>query len=466
MSDISQIFKSEYNALTPFQKKLHLIDDNDNSYSISSDYTSDFHEKVAMRSQISRNLKSRIDGNKVVYEVNNNVPLDLFERLSMTLLLPRIAIRDKFKNEFQICWKSNICHEIITEATLCFDDDVKQTINQVSLVAYRNYLLEKDLDIGIYLKSIGNIKHLTEWNTVLPIEDLNWFQPWLFNEFRSKSIPLFMCRKSVITFEYKYNLDISKLLLMRRLVNDKWIDHPFDRKLIEKVSPEYKLKYPSLKGFYVQISQEEKQRRIQHPTGNLYNYNDFILIDGRNNIKLNHIDTLNLKSIHPCKAIFIIPINKSSNVQCFTYNNNTIINSVKILYQKDKEKLERCSSNYIETILSRNFPRRAYETGLAAIPLTNQFNTINSDVSIAFEDKMDAQLIVEYKDTDPYLNFESVNDDDDDEDSDNDKEKVEGLEINKKRTRSDRFQINYLYMVSKQLHFINSVCKKEEIEDE
>jgi hypothetical protein len=462
MSDLFQIFKSEFNSLTPFQKKLHLIDDKDNTYTISSDYTNNFHEKVAMRSQITRDLKSRIDSNKVVYQVNNNSPLDLLEWISMSVLTPRIVIRDKFKDEYRVCWKSNLCHEIIDEATHCYDDDIKQTIDGISLISYRNWLLEQELDLDLYLESIGNIKQLLEWSNILPQEDLNWFQPWLFNESKDKSIPLYMCRKSTITFEYKYNLDISKHLLMKRLVNGKWIDCLFDRKIIEKVPFEYKIKQPTLKGFYVSISQEEKQRRMQHPNGNLYNYYDFIPIKGRNNIRLNYKDTLDLRSIYPCKAIFIIPINKSSNVQCFTYKSNTIIGSVKILYQKDKEKVELCSSNFINTILSRKFPRRPYEKGIAGIPLTNKYICINSDVATTFANEMDAQLLVDYRDTDPYLNQEN----EDNNESDEEENEVNIENVKKETvTKSDRFQINYLYMVSKQLEFVNGICKKEEISE-
>jgi len=441
MSDIRMIFNCELNSLTYFQEKLHLLDLEDDRSKIQSEYSSYSHEKTAMNNLIIRSLKNT-DG---IYEVENESPFDLLENTVMTVMTPRISVRSKFESEYQVKFKDNLCHRLINSISLNFDDVIKQSFDYNRLTIYRNYLLLEDQKE--YLESIGNIKELTSWSTILPSIDLNWYQPWYFNEDKKKSIPLFACRNTKIKFECNFCLDISKLLLMRK----GNVEIPFDKKIINKVPNEYKFIRPKIDASYVRLSKEEKEDRLKDINSLTFNYNDFIKIKD-NNIKLPDKDSVPLKLIYPCKALFIIPINKKTNE--FLFEGKHIIKNVGILYQKDKKKLEEKTYNYIKYILSKHFPSKLYEEGLVGIPISNNIVSLNTDVGIAFSTEMDAELIVNYFNSNPYLENEEIIDSEEEE---------EETPIQPKISRNDKFKVEYLSLVSKEIIFEDGKCKKEEL---
>lgn len=479
MSDIIQIFKCEQNSITPFQRELHFLSNNpDDEDTISSPYTDAFPTKVAFRSEIDRMLESSSTDDIVKYKVANKEPLDVLEKIVMIVDLPEIELRDEYKEEYRIAWRPNIAHEMITDAKMLTDKDVKQTFTSLSLVAHRNYLLDTGLDRDVYLKSIGNVKHLTDWNTYLPPDDLNWIQSWMFCE-EGKTLPLYMCRQTEIHFEYTFNLNISNLLLMQKLVSGKWVNITFNKKFIKKVPNEYKVSNPKIKATYLKITDEEKDRRSRETGGDCIRYHDYISIGGndKNEIIPKYIDKLQMKSILPLKSLFIIPVNRNVNVRTFTYKGHSIIESFTMTYQKDKEKIPKCTHNYIRDIYSKYYPRIQYEEGIVGIPFCRLFNSINSDVAIAPNSDMDAEAIIVYDNTDPYMKRyrrdENANDEDD---VNNDED--EGMSIresqqrismttlenrlNKKLIKCDRFIINYLFLVSKQLKFRDGKCLHSE----
>lgn len=465
MADIKQIIKCEYDSITtPFQKKLHLINDEDEHVNMSSAYTSDFPDKVPFRSNIERNLQCSATEDKTSYTVNPIYmeTLDVLEDLVMTTLVPRIQLRKQFQDTHQIKWKPHLCHEMIEMCEFRIDSDTKQTHTSNTLAIYRNYLLPKQFDRTDYLASIGNVDHLTTWNIMLPPEDLNWYQPWPFSESKAKALPIFMCPKSVVNFDYVYELNVNKLLLARKLVDGKYIEIPFENRFIEKIDNGYKMKRPKIRGFFAKLTDDERDYKAKHPSGRILNYYDFIVLDNGNSIRPYFKDTISLTNVYPLKSIFILPINLSSYTKIFTHGGYGIISSVEITYQLNKKKLEKCTTNFIKNILSKNYPRKPFEEGLGGIPFANYFNAVNCDFSVSPNNEMNAQMIIEYSNTDPYLREdekEKSNENDEDEIDDNlsDKGEVSGVKINK-NSGMPRFNIVYIHLISKQLEFINGAC--------
>jgi len=457
MTDINSIKDLELNSLTPFQKELHEPGEFDEA--IMTEHTDVFPVKTSWKSSIYRELDVSTKHKKVVYHLEME-SFDAAEKVIMMFQLPKLAVKKQFEGKIQMCWPKNLLHILYETGDLCFDSDPRQTHTPESNTVFRNYFLERKRKH--HLKTIGNRDHLTEWTDSLSADRINCKQQYYFSEHKCKSIPIFMCRKSKITFEYMFRLHLKDILRVREFKNDVWVEIPFNSKYFLGVPTGSVLEQPKMRAKYTHLTDPEKNQRISESNGGIFYYDDFIYIPPGNPVSLDSVDILKLQANDPCKAIFILPENiecsKNRDYCVYTDEGFSVIKSVQLLYQNKYYKLMTSDNRFLEDILAEEFPACPYEKGTGGIPLTSKFKTVSADVGITFSSDMNASLIINIQNTDPKLNGSEVieNTEEDDREKEVDNEEVEIKNDKKKK----KFLIHYLLMVTKKLEFDGEKCKK------
>jgi hypothetical protein len=458
MTEISNIKQLELQSLTSLQHELHTPKNNDSKEDIQTEYTNAFPKKVAWKSQVERELDVSTKHEKVVYHVDM-ASFDVVEKAVIIQQLPKLVVKKQYEGKIQMCWPDNLLHIIYTMIDLCFDTDPVQTLTPHSNTVFRNYFSEKRKH---YLKTIGNRPHLTEWTEALSADTVNAKQPFYFNEHKCKSIPLYMCKDSKITFECVFRLHLKDILKVRELRNNEWIRIPFHTRYFHGIPTGAILDNPKMKAKYTHLTEDEKNSRIEEPNGGVFYYDDFIYIPPKNPISLDSRDVIDLQTTDPCKAIFILVENiessKNRDYCDYTDDGFSVIYSAELTYQDKYRKVIKVNNRYIEDILSEDFPKCPYEKGLGAIPLTSRFKTISPDVGITFSTSMKASLIVNYANTDPKFNKSTIieNVEEHEVQVQDEPEEAE-IKIDDKKKK---FLPHYLLLVTKKIEFDGRRCKR------
>lgn len=474
--DIDNIKEIEQNSLTDFQKHLHIPEYTEDEV-FETEYTNKFPNKTPWKSTIIRELEIETKEEKTVYKVDSS-SFDILEKTVMILNLPELKLKNEFVGTIQICWIKNLLHNIYSKAVLLFDSDPKQTLTRHTNTIDRNYLFENDDGKrDQYLEHIGNRESLTNWTSTLYPEVVNAVQRFYFSEHRLKAIPLFMCPKSAISFEYFFTLDLAKLVRIRRIIKTdeneiigyKYIEFKSD--YFVKLPDANRLVKPKIRGEYLLLSEYEKDFRRQAVNGGLFLYDDFIQLPQGNKVRLNSRVIVSIQNPNPCKAIFIIPENTQSSAvgdySDFTYEGFSVIKSLKVHYMNQFDKIPEIDNRYIEDILPQRFPSIPKEKGIGAIPISTKIKSISADCGIVPNGTMifTLELLIDY--TAPFFKRkikEKENDSDEEIDRPKNKNKDEDEdEPSIKVSKLRNFLIHKLLMVTKEIKFDGEKCVKSQL---
>lgn len=314
-----QAAKEELNSLTEFQREIHVLQN------MSEDIISNFYKafiKSTWYSSMPMKLKCSIDGDEVVYSVNNSFHFLMYSY--MRFILPPIRVKSEFKGRVRIAWCHNVGTNPVEQAIFKEDDDTYHTWDNVWADIYFQFYQgagagkRDNHNIGI-----GNVKCLEDWTEFLPPYPINVENPWFYSMDPALAFPIFY-KNSLTRAEHRYTFrrKIVDLLRVQILGRDhKWKD--ITRKVTQylDIDPSTTLKIPELWGRYAYITENEIKLYKCKGTRTFYT-RDVEVCDTPNPNKYKSIAEIELHSVNPCLAFFWVAENRDASAN-HNYSNYT-----------------------------------------------------------------------------------------------------------------------------------------------
>ena len=450
MSDPITVANTDFTNLTPFQKSMY-TETETNSSSNSSQSSQDDDTKFFLRfyanfiqkpwsDHMLIKFASLEEAGKMVFVPNMKFDFLLYELLYTKL--PALRVKDEHASQIQICWTQNLSHSIVKKCEMYYDDGTSQTFDTVSLDNYRQFFLKKDMTKS-YDRGIGNIPELIKWSHELPALTLKAHQPWYFSEEPYYAVPILLFNdrtdtkktNTPIRFVYEFNLDVSKLLRMRRRVPDNlasktigvyrdktglWKDIPLRFEYLLGLPLNGKLQTPELLGRHVLVTPEEREwfKNKVAKDGLPIHITDMLARDSGDTYKFGSQARIDIAYSSAVRAVLFVAENMESTRNRSNSNYTTDIN----YYQGKKgltfspiETYELVYFNGVrvprtpfdfanEVEPAYHFPnsRQRIEPGYGALSFGYGTGTVVSDTTVSF-DKSKAEIVFNLGITNPYL---------------------------------------------------------------
>lgn len=183
---------------------------------------------------------------------------------------PRVAVKNDMRGKVEICLPSNLFHHLIVSGDSRFGTINGPQIPHGWLDHQMSYYMKSGPgQESNYMRSIGNLRSLTEWNSVLPSVPLRCPQPWWFSESYTHAVPLFYCTNTPLAFHYTFNLQVLNLLRMRLRSEGKnnvdgwiYITDPVEKaKLLDNVDAKFSV--PVMRGRYGRMDDRERKWKME-----------------------------------------------------------------------------------------------------------------------------------------------------------------------------------------------------------
>lgn len=144
--------------------------------------------------------------------------------------LPRIEVKEQYRNNYRIGWPHNLTHQITNSGHLSIGGDTIQSIDRIFLDIFSQNLIPAGFE-GLYDHLVGNIPMLEvvddDWHTILPAYPLAQILPWSYSKHPRYALPLLMFGSAMIRCMHKFSfkLEIGRLLRMQyRNPNGEWVN--------------------------------------------------------------------------------------------------------------------------------------------------------------------------------------------------------------------------------------------------
>ena len=442
-----EIAKIDLETITEFQKELHYATEMitrqtpQGPVTEPEEVTSNFlrePRKTTWYSRIPMKLSMTETDGVVTYIANNT--FDRIEFVDMIAELPALRVAKEFKDQIRICWTHNILHNIVNEASMFRDETLITGLDANWLDQYSQRYIKPGFR-EIYNSGIGNIPFLEKWCDFLPAYTLTGPQPWPISEDISLSFPLFLLPPtSHLTFRYKPCLDIARLLRMQKLdkKSGSWKDIKCNLRYVEGAGIMKRLKNPILRAYYDYLSNEEREWWECGGRKHIFYLNHIVSTDAKNTSIYGKSAAVDL-SCGPCKAIHWV----AENQNYILYNNRSNYSTSDDVYAGwtpwecyditygGSQRVEKTGSEVSERLDSYHHGRiPPMDPGYGLYSFARDIMSLDADIGIALS-KVNAQINIKLKNTDPFLRpvLESKLDDTDDEDEDDGGGDMEDTEI-------------------------------------
>lgn len=312
----TSIAKAELKSITDFQKKMHVI--SEKGEEISSLFFRKF-VKSTWYSCIPAKLKSYLDGDDVIYEVNN-----IFHFLLYTYLrfkLPSVRVRPEYKGKVRIRWTHNVGTAPIKNAVFTENDEPYQSFDNVWCDIYAQFYQEKGSgkrkahNIGV-----GNVQCMESWTEFLPEYPINVDQPWFYGMDHSLAFPIFYKHSQTRALHrYTYRRRIFDFLCVEMLDdNNEWKSVNKKIKKYVDVNGPSILKIPELWGRYAYVTDPEIAFYKCGTERNFY-IRDVVSCDIENPDSYGDNSQIKLDCESPCVAFFWVAENQNAiKKRCFS----------------------------------------------------------------------------------------------------------------------------------------------------
>lgn len=455
--------KMEAETLSAFQRRLHLPE---KEGEVVPSRFSHRYKKTSWSSTITRKVVSTPTSDGTIYSISNK--FDFLLGVYMVATIPSLEVVGRYQGSIKVCWTSNIFHNMIKEAELCFDGSPAQYQDSHWLDIYAQELMNVDYSKKLmYNDAIGNRGYLQEWNTFIPSDTLSFYPPWYFCSHAVLAIPLFNCSLSVVTMKYKMRLKLSELVRMKGMNREgEWKNIAYNQKYM--IGKGDGIEKPDMFARYSTISDSERKWRktLVHR----------VLIDGiiktssEEHYGYGSTASMSLKSREIIKRVFWV----AENVNASTYNCHSN-------YTTNSEDLTRGYNPVSDRKLSYGTVQRDpkmssvhWDTAdpfmtLSTVPTVAGYNSssfahnsdcINADNGLV-TDKLEANMTIWIKNTDPFLNRDVSTVEKDEEDGVLYPEETSGNEGEVLGDPNARFRIHCYMLVTRELKFEHG--KKVEI---
>jgi hypothetical protein len=397
---------------------------------------------------------------KINYNVNMDMDMDNLVSSTISQPLPRVRVKEEYRDKVQIRWCDDIGHAILHSATLKYNgNNILQSITQLTNDLFAKLFINPD-DREMYNYLIGNRSYLTEWSSELPPAILSIPQHWFYSYCKAFTLRLFMCPKSKFVHSYIFNLKIANLLRFKVLDENTntWRYERFNKKYIDTSldSTMSTLEYPQLNGYYEKISDEAKEWILEDSKNdegsrvkNTFHFMNLIPTKINNYGSLGQEYTHDLKRDEPTAGYIISAYNsefRDYNIH-FNYTTNysrsigySPISHVTMRYKNGNIRLDSINNNQMELHTYRSVAGKApkgvfvesFGSGRLAPHIINS-TTVTSSTNPLFMIKLD--------NTNPYLTQDELGPTD---------SMVQGYNVSK-----GKYEINIVQLVYTRISYEN-----------
>lgn len=154
-----------------------------------------------------------------------------FDYLCHTYLsfkLPNVQVDMSKVGEYQICWTPDICYHVTPSAKIKIGGMLLCNIDRFWMIFNDGYFSDANHEFSVN-RDCGKVPELMEWNSELPSRKLKPSQPWYYSKGGGWTFPLWKLNsQTTLTHIYTMNLDLSKLIRMRKNTPRGWELVPVD----------------------------------------------------------------------------------------------------------------------------------------------------------------------------------------------------------------------------------------------
>jgi hypothetical protein len=408
--------KLDLDSLDGFQRELHITDKelrgdkSEDTEEITSRFSAIFkkttwssHGKIPMDVSVS---EGKGKDNEKIFTFTSSRKFDFLFKSEVKTYTPELKVKPEYKEAVQICWTPKFGHNYTPEARLTVDDDPMNSMDSIWLDMHSQLFMKPGAGKRkTYNEMIGNIPILTEWSTYLPRFPIGTPQPWFYSWNTGLAIPT-LTSMNTINHIYTARTSLGEMLRMRVKKNDEYIEIKYNPMYLENPQP---IPPPELWGRYAIIT---KQEREWHKSLRKTLYiNDIISYKSNNPINLGSIESLDLNTQLPTKAIFWVAENNQSRLNRNYSNYTTDPNNINLgwnpclmsgISYRSGNKVQPLYRDHFDLSEAFNFfPSCPDEPGYNAVSICYEPDSIGSDVSIILG-KLDAKLNVTLGDSDPF----------------------------------------------------------------
>lgn len=420
-SDPQTTFKNTVQNLTPFQKSLHEGGNNEHIISVfhrefnKSTYYNHYSEFMTINTSSPSSTLIPEDGESIItFNVSLKSQALLYSHLIQHL--PTIECNDGYTAH----WIKNVGTNVFTDTEFCVDDQVWQSLNY-RYIDHLNAHLKNDDRIDFDM-DIGNNEVLQTFSKKIPSFDTAFLMPFFYAKKPGTYFPLHkfgMGQK--IEQKFKIRKSISKLMIV---VNDNGEIVNFDSQSIKKIDGQVVnetnifLQNPQLLGQYANLTEydcNDKYCIIPNDCDSIY-IEDTAMFDSENEVSLGCKIPIKLDNIkYPVTKIWWLAQNSSSVREYNDYSNySTNKNRVTEYGWSPTQTATLTTSdgdifkNVSHVLTQRIFPKMQ-QCKVPCEPGYNSWNMgILNNAGMSAPGKVfnDAKIIIDLKDTNPYLKID------------------------------------------------------------
>lgn len=446
--------------MTELQKEYHRPHiDKDGKQSVSSSFAPVQLPRLPY-SKVIKTIDSLKTSKEYMYNINNIY--DFLERISLSIDLPQIRVKEKHRNEVQICYCHNAFHNIINNYRMIYNNQTELfNMDYVMMDIYKQYYLKPGFKKS-YNEGVGSIPILENWTTNLPGFKLSIPQFLPFSEEEDLAFPLFLMPPSaLITFVYEFNLKLSSLIRMRVKRGDDWICTKYTPKYIEtSIGTKNPISPPQMTAIYHVITQQEKKSwRLYNRID--YSYFNYVSIDAENPVEYKKHEKIPLTSNSPCRAIHWVVENQEyvalNNKSNYTTSDNVYIGYHPwirpSLIQGGSIRIDELSNEYLDTSEPYYSTRRSpNEKGYGLFVINKKAMEKYHDTTLHLPDSS-IKLKVDIVNTDPLQQkFEPYDDEDDEDEHD-----VSSVYVPDLTTGERKYKVKVRLLTMRKVSFVKDI---------
>lgn len=342
----------------------------------------------------------------MIYKIESSFHYLLYTYLDG--VLPAMAVKPEYADRYRIKVCRNVPSRIVDNAVCKIDNSfIIQEISSQWLNINPEFFgkigHKRSIDRGA-----GHTAELQNMNTILPQHKLNQMQPWFYSMSTHTAFPIYrLTSQSDLIHEYTYNLDLSRILQMEVLENDRWVKIVPDLTKLLGVPQEGKIPAPNLHACIGMIRNTEIKYRSCDPY-RMFTESVSTLFSDSQMCGSQNKTVVKLKKNGSCKAIFWGAINTAASDLNIHSNYTTSLEDFENGLSPVKDTTLVCKSEKFKDLggnhtsgptLYHHFPCCPSINGLNAFSFCADPTDINANVGVLLGE-MDAEIQINLQDPD------------------------------------------------------------------
>nr|QBK93042.1 MAG: major capsid protein [Pithovirus LCPAC403] len=282
------------------QSELHNADKSDKDDSVYNRFQFDT-KKYSLDVKVLSKMKtsSSTEEHGAIFNLDSKMDyvLYLYEKIN----LPTVEVEEKFKGVIEIAWTHNVIHHISKGVYLYIDDEDALTIDSNWFDVYCQYFvshISRD-----YCSNAGITPDLENFGTVLHGKPIAVKIPFEFSSSLAHSLPVYKIVNN-IQFKFEFQPRICKLLRMRELIDDVWINIEVDPKYLARMNALSEIPKPEIRCRYALQNETIRDYYYDQADTRILHLLDVVTIKSINDVDFGKSIEIELECPNPCRGIF------------------------------------------------------------------------------------------------------------------------------------------------------------------